>query len=480
MTRSPSRVNTSPQIASHRLHTPSAARPSPYRASSQTPPAGRRVVRTTAHPVVAWLHGHHPAPQGSARPRGARGGATTRTATATTWSDGCGPVGLEEVGDASVYGTLRRLYAAGALTSYVVPSDEGPHRKYYGITGAGRAQLKQQREDWAALRRAPSARCSTPTAHWPIAGAATRAGRPMNDTMHQPDVAGFVAQVRARLADLTEEEREELLGGLEADLAERLAEGEADLGDPVAYAAELRAAAGLEARPRRGPWPSRCARAAGRPVTELLDARRRARRWWPTNRGSPSGRSPWHLRPLWWFSPGLGGRAAARHVAGPRMPTLRADPAGGRSSASCCCSSRHRAAPIGRGRWWPGAGRDVPAPPGCCCSGSTPSRSWWRRWCWGRSRVPARTTRQGRRATPTGRGTGPGLIATAHYVTNVFPYDAQGNAAHRGAALRPGRPAARRSTGTPPGLPVRRRPGDAAYPWFNGGPAALERLPAAR
>src|SRR6478752_4438685 len=32
--------------------------------------------------------------------------------------------GIEEVGDASVYGTLRRLYSSGALTSYVVPSDE--------------------------------------------------------------------------------------------------------------------------------------------------------------------------------------------------------------------------------------------------------------------------------------------------------------------------------------------------------------------
>ena len=56
--------------------------------------------------------------------------------------------GLEDVGDASVYGTLRRLYANGALTSYVVPSDEGPHRKYYGITKAGRQQLERQREDW--------------------------------------------------------------------------------------------------------------------------------------------------------------------------------------------------------------------------------------------------------------------------------------------------------------------------------------------
>ena len=41
--------------------------------------------------------------------------------------------GLEDVGDASVYGTLRRLFLHGKLTSYVVPSDEGPHRKYYGI-----------------------------------------------------------------------------------------------------------------------------------------------------------------------------------------------------------------------------------------------------------------------------------------------------------------------------------------------------------
>ena len=56
--------------------------------------------------------------------------------------------GIAEVGDASVYGTLRRLYAAGALTSYVVPSDEGPHRKYYGINAQGRTMLATQRKDW--------------------------------------------------------------------------------------------------------------------------------------------------------------------------------------------------------------------------------------------------------------------------------------------------------------------------------------------
>ena len=59
--------------------------------------------------------------------------------------------GLEEVGEASVYGTLRRLYANGALTSYVVPSDEGPHRKYYGINAQGRAMLEAQRKDWESF-----------------------------------------------------------------------------------------------------------------------------------------------------------------------------------------------------------------------------------------------------------------------------------------------------------------------------------------
>ena len=62
--------------------------------------------------------------------------------------------GLADVGDASVYGTLRRLYRGGALTSYVVPSDEGPHRRYYGITESGKTQLVEARETWAEFVRA--------------------------------------------------------------------------------------------------------------------------------------------------------------------------------------------------------------------------------------------------------------------------------------------------------------------------------------
>jgi PadR family transcriptional regulator PadR len=56
--------------------------------------------------------------------------------------------GLAEVGDASVYGTLRRLFQGGYLTAYVVPSEEGPHRKYYAINTAGRDQLQRSSKVW--------------------------------------------------------------------------------------------------------------------------------------------------------------------------------------------------------------------------------------------------------------------------------------------------------------------------------------------
>lgn len=56
--------------------------------------------------------------------------------------------GFDEIGDATVYGTLRRLYTAGTLTTYVVPSDGGPHRKYYSINEQGKKTLIKQRKIW--------------------------------------------------------------------------------------------------------------------------------------------------------------------------------------------------------------------------------------------------------------------------------------------------------------------------------------------
>jgi PadR family transcriptional regulator PadR len=64
--------------------------------------------------------------------------------------------GLTDIGDASVYGTLRRLFSAGALTSYVVPSEEGPHRKYYGLNASGRELLETQTKDWRGFAQTMS------------------------------------------------------------------------------------------------------------------------------------------------------------------------------------------------------------------------------------------------------------------------------------------------------------------------------------
>jgi PadR family transcriptional regulator PadR len=65
--------------------------------------------------------------------------------------------GFEDIGDATVYGTLRRLYTAGSLTTYVVPSDGGPNRKYYAINEQGKETLIRQRLTWNQFAKNMSA-----------------------------------------------------------------------------------------------------------------------------------------------------------------------------------------------------------------------------------------------------------------------------------------------------------------------------------
>lgn len=65
--------------------------------------------------------------------------------------------GFEDIGDATVYGTLRRLYTAGALTTYVVPSEGGPNRKYYSINDTGRTALTAGRSTWNEFTKNMSA-----------------------------------------------------------------------------------------------------------------------------------------------------------------------------------------------------------------------------------------------------------------------------------------------------------------------------------
>ena len=62
--------------------------------------------------------------------------------------------GLDGVGDASVYGTLRRLEQAGHLTSRLAASDSGPARKYYAVTPNGAEQLRAGTDAWARINAA--------------------------------------------------------------------------------------------------------------------------------------------------------------------------------------------------------------------------------------------------------------------------------------------------------------------------------------
>jgi PadR family transcriptional regulator PadR len=62
--------------------------------------------------------------------------------------------GLGDVREASIYGTLTRLYRAGLLSSRMAPSATGPDRKYYGLSAPGRAYLDDGRKQWDTTRNA--------------------------------------------------------------------------------------------------------------------------------------------------------------------------------------------------------------------------------------------------------------------------------------------------------------------------------------
>lgn len=114
----------------------------------------------------------------------------------------------------------------------------------------------------------------------------------MSDTM-TVQVRDYVARVRAALSDLPPEDVEEFTTGMEADLAERLAEpGEGTLrdrlGEPDAYAAELRSAAGLP--------PRAAVVQPSKPVAQRLSGL-----WSEVSAGVLTA-MPWlsDLRPFWW------------------------------------------------------------------------------------------------------------------------------------------------------------------------------------
>ena len=101
-----------------------------------------------------------------------------------------------------------------------------------------------------------------------------------------PEVTAYLAAVRAALADLPPDERDDLLAEVEASLVEATAESggnlSARLGPPEEFAAELRAAAGLHevpSAPRETPLPLLLARRLARDP-RLAEFRRLAPIWW--------------------------------------------------------------------------------------------------------------------------------------------------------------------------------------------------------
>lgn len=137
----------------------------------------------------------------------------------------------------------------------------------------------------------------------------------MNVIVTTPDVTLFVAAVRERLADLSEEEREELVGGLDADMSDWVSErGVESLPEPAAYAAELRTAAGFT--PEATTRPTRSRRDG---LMAWMD--RGAGTWtcWVDSRdhlGLPALATS--LRPVWWVGRSLCAVALACEIWGAR------------------------------------------------------------------------------------------------------------------------------------------------------------------
>ncbi len=62
--------------------------------------------------------------------------------------------GLAQVGDASVYGTLQRLYGDGVVSTHLEASERGPARRCYALTAAGRDALTDGAAVWSSFRDA--------------------------------------------------------------------------------------------------------------------------------------------------------------------------------------------------------------------------------------------------------------------------------------------------------------------------------------
>ena len=290
------------------------------------------------------------------------------------------------------------------------PSDEGPHRKYYAVTAAGRDAADDRHQDVAPLRRRPRRVARHPAGGRPHEHHHHRyppstSGRPTTSTRSGP-----------RLADLPADERDDLLDDLEAHVHQVAATTEGPLDDA--------------ARPARPRSPPSC----GRPPA-----------WQPAARGS-ARLDRWRRR---------GDRPAGPPV-GPRRRS-RSSPScarrGGWPAAGCWCGWRPRrpgathgcvpAARAVRQRASSGSSPPCPSSPGRCGWAATPPRPAGGGWstparCWARcscSTAPATTTPcryVGRRVTGDDR--------SASERRRLRPLVARRRADHRHRRVRARRP----------------------------------------
>jgi hypothetical protein len=256
----------------------------------------------------------------------------------------------------------------------------------------------------------------------------------MSTTTLSPEITRFAAAVRYALADLPPEEVDDLTDGLEADLAERQEESaDAALGDPAAYADELRSAAGLP--PRSAP-PAAPRRSAWAAIGELPG--RIAGDWRAmTVRFPLLGRVGAFLiavRPVWWLLRGwalwitvmtlVNNRATVAFDGGPSYADSRffLSPVPVVVLLACVVLSVQ----WGRGRWMPWRWvRAVVLVGSAVIAIALPFLL-----AWGVAQVNASVYTADALAAAESRPAD-GLRQGDHQVTNVFAYDAAGNPVDR-------------------------------------------------
>lgn len=248
-------------------------------------------------------------------------------------------------------------------------------------------------------------------------------------SLARPEVTAFVDEVRRHLADLDEETRDDLTGGLEADLADQLADQLADgtpLADPASYAAELRAAAGLSEPATRRRIAADPRRLRGLP-TELMD---RSRSWFLEHVESPRLRPVWDvavtLRPAWWAVRAWVAVTALDVAMGSfervtLIPTLGSPLVG----LAALVVATVLSALIGLGRLWPGSGPNRTALARVVLLAANVTAVW----------LPFDADFQGRGVSDDHAGyeagwndalRQSGIVAAGRPVRDIFAYDAAG------------------------------------------------------